>query len=125
MTEITDYLSSGSITAQQAEEQFNELQKKLRSELGEKILDRTRELRFSEEKFRTITEQSLLGVAILKNYSVLYTNLALSKMIGYSEEVLKDWTVKDLSKCFHPSNIDSITIIIKEIEQLNTNPNEK
>ncbi len=92
--------------------------KKLNKQLGEKILERTRELRISEEKFRTITEQSLLGVAILQNNYVLYTNLALSKMIGYSEEELRNWTLKDLTKCFHPSNIVSIPLMIKEIENL-------
>ncbi|MBN1215209.1 MAG: PAS domain S-box protein [Candidatus Lokiarchaeota archaeon] len=86
--------------------------------LEKKILERTHELRVSEEKFRTITEQSLLGVAILQDYKVLYANKALSQMIGYAEEELKLWEVKDLIKCFNPPDIKTIPIMIKEIENL-------
>ena len=92
--------------------------RKLNKQLENKILERTQELRVSEEKFRTIAEQSLLGIAILQNYSVVYTNNALSKMIGYTNEELKEWKVKDLPKCFHPPDINSIPVLIKELEDL-------
>ncbi|MBY9005316.1 MAG: PAS domain S-box protein [Candidatus Lokiarchaeota archaeon] len=98
--------------------QSEEKLRKLNKLLEKKILERTRELRISEEKFRTITELSLLGVAILQDFKVLYANNALSQMIGYSEDELKSWEVKDLIKCFHPPDINSIPMMIKDIENL-------
>jgi PAS domain S-box-containing protein len=42
------------------------------------------ELRKSEEKFRTLVEHSLQGVAVVQDYRVVFANSALSELTGYS-----------------------------------------
>jgi len=56
----------------------------LNEELEQIVFERTKELRESEEKFRTIAEQTSLGIAILQEGYVIYTNQALSEITGYS-----------------------------------------
>ena len=48
-------------------------------------------LKESEEKFRTLAEQSFLGIAILQNNIVRYVNKQLADTFGYTVEEIMDW----------------------------------
>ncbi|MFX1376817.1 MAG: PAS domain S-box protein [Promethearchaeota archaeon] len=61
-------------------------------------------LRESEEKFRTITEQSLMGILILQDGVVKYANEKLAEMGGYSIEEMKSWTTVELAELIHPED---------------------
>lgn len=63
-------------------------------------------LKRSEEKFRTFFEQSPLGVIvvdILKDGNVFQPNPEICKMLGYTEEELKQLTRKDIT---HPDDLN-------------------
>lgn len=80
---------------------FNDVEIKLLQEVADNMafaLDKIKlrelqtksetELRLSEEKFRSLVEQSLVGVYILQNEKFVYVNPGFEKMSGYSKEEL-------------------------------------
>ncbi|MFX0081728.1 MAG: PAS domain S-box protein [Candidatus Hodarchaeota archaeon] len=50
-----------------------------------------RKLEESEEKYRTLTEQSFLGVAILQDDIIQYVNEQLAHTVGYTVEEIMAW----------------------------------
>ncbi|NHJ20188.1 MAG: PAS domain S-box protein [Candidatus Lokiarchaeota archaeon] len=70
---------------QKSEEELKVLNK----ELERIVSERTKELRESEQKFRTIAENSLMGIAILQDNKVKYANQLVSNLGGFTiNEVL-------------------------------------
>ena len=63
-----------------------------------------RELRESEEKFRNIAEQSLLGIAILQDGKFKYVNQRFAGIGGRSVEELKDWGPGEFLNTVHPED---------------------
>ncbi|MFX1376827.1 MAG: PAS domain S-box protein [Promethearchaeota archaeon] len=61
-------------------------------------------LKESEEKFRTITEQSLVGIAVLQDGVFKYFNEKIVEINGYSAEEMKSWTPDELPNLFHPED---------------------
>jgi diguanylate cyclase (GGDEF)-like protein/PAS domain S-box-containing protein len=71
------------------------------------ITDRKRvevALRESEEKFRLLSEQSLLGIVIIQDNVVKYCNQAACDLIEYCEEEIMSWIPGELTKLFHPED---------------------
>jgi len=62
-------------------------------------------LKESEEKYRTITEQSLMGIIIIQNGRVIYANEAESSIMEYSIPEIMEWGQEDLLKHIHPDDI--------------------
>jgi PAS domain S-box-containing protein len=65
-------------------------------------------LRESEEKFRTLSENSAVGVYIIENFVYKYVNPALTKIFGYdnSDEIINKLTLKDI---VHPVDFDKVS----------------
>ncbi|TFG15376.1 MAG: PAS domain S-box protein [Promethearchaeota archaeon] len=93
---------------------WDEELKKLNKELEEKVLERTKELQESEEKFRTIAENSSLGISIIKNGKIIYVNEALSELGGYSIEEMKQWKKNQFVLQIHP---DDLPLVWNEIQK--------
>ncbi|MFX0003873.1 MAG: PAS domain S-box protein [Candidatus Hermodarchaeota archaeon] len=73
-----------------------------------------RELKESEEKFRTITEQSFIGVVIEQNYDIKYVNHQFSTILGYSSEELLSWRLPDFYEIVHPDDVDRFKKLIED-----------
>ncbi len=58
----------------------------------------------SEEKFRTIAEQSLLGISIIQDEKVKYVNNVLVQLLGYSKEEMIAWRSGEFLKTIHPDD---------------------
>jgi PAS domain S-box-containing protein len=71
-------------------------------------------LRESEERFRTITEQSLVGIFVLKDDRLVFVNKAIQDILGYSRETAINWTFDDFHKLVHP---DDHELVFGEIEK--------
>ncbi len=69
-------------------------------------------LKESEEKFRTITEQSFIGVLIEQDFDILYVNQRFSTIIGYSTEELLKWKLTDFYNILHPEDVDKFRELI-------------
>ncbi len=59
----------------------------------------------SEEKFRTITEQSLMGISIDQDNKIKYINEAYSNIFGYTTKEMMNWELNDAIKAIHPDDI--------------------
>jgi PAS domain S-box-containing protein len=61
-------------------------------------------LKESEEKFRTIAEQSLMGISIIQDEIVKYVNQNLAVLLGYSIEEMLEWEKGEFFKTIHPDD---------------------
>jgi PAS domain S-box-containing protein len=77
--------------AEQKIREADEELKRLNKVLEQKVLERTKELKESEENFRTMAENSLLGIGIIKNGFVVYSNKAMSEITEFSFEEMIGW----------------------------------
>ncbi len=66
------------------------------------------ELKESEEKFRTIADQSLIGIDILQDGKEIYVNEALSTIVGYPIEEIRNWKPRDYHKLIHSEDLKSV-----------------
>ncbi|NVM53230.1 MAG: PAS domain S-box protein [Candidatus Helarchaeota archaeon] len=64
-----------------------------------------RQLRESEEQFKLIAEQSLMGIIIVQNNFIKYINEAAAKFIEIPVRDMKDWALNDFMKFVHPEDI--------------------
>jgi PAS domain S-box-containing protein len=62
-------------------------------------------LRESEQKFRLISEQSLLGIAIIQDDQIRYANQALADINGYSVDQMRSWKPIEYVKLIHPDDL--------------------
>ncbi|MHC4719394.1 MAG: PAS domain-containing protein, partial [Planctomycetota bacterium] len=63
-------------------------------------------LQESEEKFREISEQSVMGIVIIQDYMFKYANQAVSDIFEYSVEEMLHWGPKECySRIVHPDDI--------------------
>ncbi len=65
-------------------------------------------LQESEEKYRSLSDQSLVGIYILKNGKLIYANQGLSNLSEYSVEEMLSWEVEGYSKMVHPEDRDFV-----------------
>lgn len=75
------------------------------------------ELIESEGKFRTITEQSFLGIVILQDGKIKYANEALLNTTGYSQQEVSTWTPNEFFKLVHP---EDLSIAMKRFQRMET-----
>ncbi len=72
-------------------------------DISEKI-KAEQELKESEEKFRNIAEQSLMGITVIQDGVYKYFNDKVTETIGYSVEDIKSWGPNEFLKIFHPED---------------------
>jgi PAS domain S-box-containing protein len=73
-----------------------------------------KKLEESEEKFRTITEQSLMGIVIVQDNRIKYINKQLADTLGYSPEEFKSWEEFGFAKLIHPNDKGRVLDQIRE-----------
>ena len=64
-----------------------------------------KELRESEEKYRILTEQSLLGTLIIANERIIFANKGISDILGFSINELLSWDLNTISQHIHPEDL--------------------
>ncbi|MHA1378345.1 MAG: PAS domain-containing sensor histidine kinase [Candidatus Helarchaeota archaeon] len=62
----------------------------------------------SEEIFRIISEQNLMGIVILQDEKIIYANQKLANIIGYKLEELLSWEPKKYHYYIHPEDRDFV-----------------
>jgi PAS domain S-box-containing protein len=58
----------------------------------------------SEASFRTISEQSLMGISIIQDERIKYVNETLANILGYSIEEMLNWSPGEFFKTIHPKD---------------------
>jgi PAS domain S-box-containing protein len=76
----------------------------LNKELEEKLQKCTKELEDLEEKFRTIAENSLMGIAIIQDNKIKYINKQAAELTGYSIDETKELNPTILFEFIHPKD---------------------
>ena len=79
------------------------------------------DLKESEEKFRSIAEQSFMGIMIYQDDVIKYTNESVSKINEYSVQEMKNWSSSDIFNIIHPDDRD---IAFNRVKQLKMGENE-
>ncbi|MFX1243220.1 MAG: PAS domain S-box protein [Promethearchaeota archaeon] len=62
------------------------------------------DLKESEEKFRLITDQPIIGVGILQDNVIKYVNEGASNINEYSVQEMQNWTINDIAGIIHPAD---------------------
>ncbi len=89
---------------------FNDNEKELLLSIGRQIgtaiakMRSETALRESERQYRTITEQSLVGIHIIKGSLIIFVNDGWTKITGYSAGEVKSWSVEEYLKIIHPED---------------------
>ncbi|MHA2037787.1 MAG: PAS domain-containing sensor histidine kinase [Promethearchaeota archaeon] len=65
-------------------------------------------LKESEERFRTIAEQSFMGVTIIQNGVIKYSNQKLADIHGRTIEQLLKWEPRDFLATIHPDELGNV-----------------
>jgi len=73
-----------------------------------------RKLKESEELFRTIAEQSFMGILIMQNDQIKYINDALLTMFEYSYEEIASWSKNDFMKLIH---LEDLPLLLEQRKQ--------
>ena len=85
---------------------YEELEQRIK-ELKNETFERRRAeeaLRESEEKFKLISEQSLMAIVIIQDDRIKYANQAYFAMTGYTWEETRHWTVGDTAQLIYPDD---------------------
>ena len=62
------------------------------------------ELTESEDKYRTLVEDSLQGVMILQNFLIVFANSAMARMTGYTVTELLNLSAEEIVELVHPED---------------------
>ncbi|MHA2289659.1 MAG: PAS domain-containing protein, partial [Promethearchaeota archaeon] len=76
----------------------------INKELEEKLQIRTKELENLEEKFKTIAENSLIGIAIIQDNKIKYVNKKSTDLTGYTVDETKDLNPTKIFEFIHPKD---------------------
>jgi len=108
LIEVTKEIGSGAyrdIAEQNTYKEINELYVTF-SKMVDSIKSREKELQESEEKFRSFSEQSLVGIYLIEDSIFKYVNPKFAEIFGYTvEECLNDMPFHDL---VHPDDIATV-----------------
>lgn len=61
-------------------------------------------LKESELKFRTIAEQTLMGICIIQDFEIKYVNQQMADIYGYPPDEVSNWKPKEFIKVIHPDS---------------------
>ncbi len=65
-------------------------------------------LKESEQKFRTMVENSLQGIFIVQDMEMVYANEALSQIVGYSLEEIQALSQEEMRGIIHPEDQNKV-----------------
>ncbi len=72
----------------------------------------------SEERFRILSEQAMLGLAMFQQERIIYLNQALAHIFGYDEEEIRHWTTQDFLERVQNEDRESLELLLHPAERL-------
>jgi len=76
----------------------------LNKELEEKLQERTKDLKDLEEKFKTIAENTLMGIAIIQDNKIKFVNKKSTDLTGYTVDETKELNPTEIFDFVHPKD---------------------
>ncbi|MBD3254173.1 MAG: PAS domain S-box protein [Candidatus Lokiarchaeota archaeon] len=110
-----------------SEEEFLIQEKKFLKEVVEKLklgIEQRQLLTFlseSERKFKELTENSLLGIAIIQDGKFVYTNDMLSQINNFSREEMYKWKKNEVFDHIHPDDKEKLKKLFKDVQDKEIN----
>ncbi|MFX0141961.1 MAG: PAS domain-containing protein, partial [Candidatus Hodarchaeota archaeon] len=74
-------------------------------------------LRESEEKFKTISEESLVGIIILQDDEVKYINQQAAEWVEYDVDEMLNWNLEELFEIIHPEDRERVAVLTNTAQQ--------
>lgn len=74
-------------------------------------------LKESEERFRSLVEQSVAGIVIVKDEKIIFANDVVFKHSGYSQSTISSMRFEDLEKIIHPDDFDFVMEQFRKVEE--------
>ncbi len=71
-------------------------------------------IRQSEEKYRTLAESSLQGLAIFATEGIIYANKSLETILGTTQEEMQRMSLDEAATFIHPEDRESVTAVFKK-----------
>jgi PAS domain S-box-containing protein len=75
-------------------------------------------LRESEERYRTIMEQSLVGATIIQNGRFVFANQAATTISGYSNNDIMVWSATDFLNFIHPEDRELVLTHLQKTDKI-------
>ncbi|MCX6683876.1 MAG: PAS domain S-box protein, partial [Methanoregula sp.] len=75
-------------------------------------------LRENEDKFRVLSEQSILGIGIIQDGIYQYFNQGYCVISGYSEDEIRRWQPYEYAKTVHPDDLD---LVMEQVQKKQMN----
>ncbi len=66
------------------------------------------DLRESEQKYRSMAEQTLFGIFIVQGEEIVYMNPGFAKILGFEMDEIIHWDLKRANKQIHPEDLEHI-----------------
>ncbi|MBF0278326.1 MAG: PAS domain S-box protein [SAR324 cluster bacterium] len=77
--------------------------------MRDSIRDKILQLQESEERFRSFSEQTLIGICVVQNDRIVYANQSFANIVGYTIKELKFFSSKDVyRKLTHPDDLKKV-----------------
>ena len=71
-------------------------------------------LKESEEKFRIMAEQSYIGILIIQDYEIKYSNQKVADIVGYHKHEIESWKIEDLLKLVYEEDQKKFIEIVRK-----------
>jgi PAS domain S-box-containing protein len=81
------------------------------------MVEAEQRIKESEEQFRTITEQSLMGISIIQDEKIKYINETLADILGYSTNEMLGWAPGEFFKVLYPEDKKKIIEFATKMEK--------
>ncbi|MBD3211169.1 MAG: PAS domain S-box protein [Candidatus Lokiarchaeota archaeon] len=83
-----------------------------------------KKLRESEQMFRSIAEQALIGMVIIQHDKIQFVNKNFAQILGYGRNEIQNWKVEDFLNSIYPDDREMILNYIKKRQKgINDIPN--
>jgi len=79
-------------------------------------------LKENEEKFRSLIEQSVAGIIIVKDNKIIFANDVIFKHSGYPNSVISKMDLTLLKSIIHPDDVEFVMEQFKKVEELGEVP---
>lgn len=87
---------------------FEKKLKDLNKILEKKVHNRTKELEDSEQRFRALAEQALIGMIIVQNGEIIFFNEKYAEIMEYDESEIEQWNMNELIQTIHQEDRDKV-----------------
>jgi PAS domain S-box-containing protein len=85
----------------------------LTAELEQRVAERTAALTESEQKFRSISEQAVMGILIVRDGKIIYANNAVTEITKHPLATLLAWEPRHYTNFIHPDDLPKFAAVLQ------------